>query len=161
MITLSRDTRHNSDVPSIGWRSLIAFHFPLPKKAAMLSQPMIEFTPRRAPQEAVVNIAWVELHIMFTPLPFFMLHLFKVNFLLWASIRRRTSVSVSVYQSASHCTSFLRACRAWRTRRVSAFSSRNCTSETGSLITMCLPVVARLVLGCHTGSPWSSCRVCF
>ena len=70
LITLSRDTRHNSDVPSIGWRSWIAFHFPLPKKAAMLSQPMIEFTPRRAPQEAVVNIAWVELHIMFHVAPF-------------------------------------------------------------------------------------------
>ena len=88
-----------------GWRSWIAFHFPLPKKAAMLSQPVIEFTTRRAPQEAVVNITWVELHIMFAPLPFFMEHPFKVKFLLWASIRTRTSVSVSVYQSASHCHS--------------------------------------------------------
>ena len=33
----------------------------------MLSQPVIEFTPIRAPREAVVNIAWVELHIMFAP----------------------------------------------------------------------------------------------
>ena len=30
-----------------------------------------------------------------------------------------------------------------------------------NLITMCLRLVARLVFGCHTGSPWSSCRVCF
>ena len=28
----------------------------------MLSQPVIEFTPIRAPHEAVVNIAWVDLH---------------------------------------------------------------------------------------------------
>ena len=33
----------------------------------MLSQLVIEFTPVRAPREAVVNIAWVELHIMFAP----------------------------------------------------------------------------------------------
>ena len=51
---------------------LHAFNFPLPKKAEMLSQPVIEFTPIRAPHEAVVNIAWVELHRMFAPLPFIM-----------------------------------------------------------------------------------------
>ena len=45
----------------------------------MLSQPVIDFTSIRAPHEAVVNITWVELHIMFAPLPFFMQHLFKVN----------------------------------------------------------------------------------
>ena len=59
-ITLSRDTRHNSDVPQIGWTSWTAFHFPLPKEAEMLSQPVIEFTPIRASHEAVANIAWVE-----------------------------------------------------------------------------------------------------
>ena len=34
--------------------------------------------------------------------------------------------------------SFLRACRTWRTIRVSASSSENCTSGKGSLTTMCL-----------------------
>ena len=59
-ITLSRDTCHNSDVPQIGWTSWTAFHFPLPKEAEMLSQPVIELTPIRASHEAVANIAWVE-----------------------------------------------------------------------------------------------------
>ena len=48
LITLSRDTGHNSDVPSIGWSSWTAFHFPLPKKAEILSRPVIEFTPIKA-----------------------------------------------------------------------------------------------------------------
>ena len=72
LITLSCNTRHNSDVPSIGWRSWTAFLFPLPKKAEMLSQPIIKFTPIGAPYEAVVDIALVELHRKFAPLPFFM-----------------------------------------------------------------------------------------
>ena len=38
----------------------------------MLSQPVIEFTPIRAPHEAVVNIARVDLHRKFASLPFFM-----------------------------------------------------------------------------------------
>ena len=71
----------------------------------MLSQPVIEFTPIRAPHEEVVNIARVELHRKFAPLPFFMYHLFKVTFLLRASIRTKTSMSGSVCQSASHCHS--------------------------------------------------------
>ena len=36
----------------------------------MLSQPVFEFTPIRAPHEAVVNIAWVKLHRMFCLFPF-------------------------------------------------------------------------------------------
>ena len=36
----------------------------------MLSQPLIEFTPIRAHHKAGVNIAWVELHRNFAPLPF-------------------------------------------------------------------------------------------
>ena len=72
LITLSRDTCHNSDVPSISWKSRNAFHFPLPRKAEVLSQSVIEFTTIRAPHEVVVNIAWVELHRKFAPLPFFM-----------------------------------------------------------------------------------------
>ena len=75
----------------------------------MLSQPVIECTLIRAPHEAVVNIAWVELHITFAPLPFLMQHLFKVKFLLKASIRTKTLVSVSVYQSASHYHSYAHA----------------------------------------------------
>ena len=51
--------------------SWTAFHFPLLKKEEMLSKPVFEFTPIRAPHEAVVNIAWVKLHRMFAPLPFF------------------------------------------------------------------------------------------
>ena len=70
------------------------------------------------------------------------------------------------HQSPCQCLecitlSFLRACRAWRTIHVSASSSQNCTSGTGSLITLCLLLVAQLVFGCRTRSPWSSCRVCF
>ena len=38
----------------------------------MLSQPVIEFTPIRAPHDALVNIAGVDLHRKFGPLPFFM-----------------------------------------------------------------------------------------
>ena len=70
LITLSRDTRHNLDATIIGWRSWTAFHFPfnLPKKAEMLSQPLIEFTPIRAHHKAGVNIAWVELHRNFGPI---------------------------------------------------------------------------------------------
>ena len=69
----------------------------------MLSQPVIQFT--RAPYEAVVNITGVDLHRKFAPLPFFMWHLFKVKFLRRVSTRTKTSVSVSEYQSASHCHS--------------------------------------------------------
>ena len=36
----------------------------------MLLQPVIEFTPKRAAHEAVVNMDWVELHRMFAPFPF-------------------------------------------------------------------------------------------
>ena len=36
----------------------------------MLSQPVIEFTPMRAPHEAVITFSWVELHRKFAPLPF-------------------------------------------------------------------------------------------
>ena len=52
--------------------SWTAFHFPLLKKEEMLSKPVFEFTPIRAPHEAVVNIVWVKLHRMFAPLPVFM-----------------------------------------------------------------------------------------
>ena len=38
-----------------------------------------------------------------------------------------------------------------RNNTLSASSSRNCTSGTGSLVTMCLPLVTRLVFSCHTG----------
>ena len=38
----------------------------------MLSQPIIKLTPIGAPYEAVVDIALVELHRKFAPLPFFM-----------------------------------------------------------------------------------------
>ena len=62
LITLSRDTRHNLDVPSIGWWSWTVFNFPLPKKAEILSQTVIQFTPIRAPHEAVVNITRVDLN---------------------------------------------------------------------------------------------------
>ena len=67
----------------------------------MLSQPVFEFTPVRAPHEAVVNIAWVKLHRMFAPLPFFMQHLSKSSFCYEQAVGQ-TPFSVSVYQSASH-----------------------------------------------------------
>ena len=60
---------HDHDHSIWSWT---AFQFPLLKKAEMLSKPVFEFTPIRAPHEAVVNIAWVKLHRMFAPLPFFM-----------------------------------------------------------------------------------------
>ena len=43
LITLSRDTGHNSDTPSSGWSGWTAFHFPLPKKEEMSSRPVIDF----------------------------------------------------------------------------------------------------------------------
>ena len=62
----------------------------------MLSQPVFEFTPVRAPHEAVVNIAWVKLHRMFAPLPFFMQHLFEVKFCYEQALGQR-------HQSQSQC----------------------------------------------------------
>ena len=112
---------------------------------------MFEFTPIRAPHEAVLNIAWVKLHRMFAPLPFFMQHLFKVKFLLWASSRTKTSVSVSVYQSASQCHSYAHADH---TEQYAYQPLRHGTVplELGLWSPcMCLPLVARLVFSCHRG----------
>ena len=110
----------------------------------MLSQPVFEFTPITAPHELVVNIAWVELHLIFAPVPFFMWNLFKVKFLRWASTRTKKSVSVSVYQSASHLLSCMHA----EHGEQYAFQPLR---HKGSLTTMCLRLVARLVFGCYTG----------
>ena len=59
----------------------------------------------------------------------------EVNF---CSISSCMTHSLSVIVSECITLSFLRACRAWRTIGVSASSSRNCTSGTGSLITKVL-----------------------
>ena len=73
----------------------------------------------------------------------------EVNF---CSISSCMTHSLSVTVSECITLSFLRACRAWRTIGVSASSSRNCTSGTGFLITMCLRPVARLVLRLSHGT---------
>ena len=54
----------------------------------MLSQPVIEFTPIRAPHEAVVNMAWVELHILFVK---------EYYELLFLSYRPPTKCSISQF----------------------------------------------------------------
>ena len=73
----------------------------------MLPQPVIEFTPKRAAHEAVVNMDWVELHRMFAPLPFSCSTFSKSSFCYELALgqRHQSQLSVSVYQSATHCHS--------------------------------------------------------
>ena len=95
------DTHHSSEVPFTELEKLDCFHFPLPKKSEILSELVIEFTPIlrtrvytdiKDPHEAVVNIAWVELH--------------RKDLLFWSSCL--FPISHGTFQSQGHHNSFIR-----------------------------------------------------
>ena len=102
----------------------------------MLSQPVFEFTPVRAPHEAVVNIAWVKLHRMFCLFPFSCSTFSKSSFCYEQALGQG-------HQSQCQCITVHHTVIPARvpsmensTRHKAASSSWNNTSETGSLTTV-------------------------